>query len=159
MTIDQLARDVESLKAENRRLRRWGAALLLLALATGATAMAGEGKPPKVVEAESFVVRDPQGKHVGVFGHAGAGAITLSMHPDGDGTVPLWLRVSAGRPDITLLSRGSTRATEILPAEVRLQALVGDTIEDRATLTVDGGGAGALSVLGRDGKTLLRVPE
>ena len=52
--IEALAREVETLKTSNRRMKRWGGLALLLALGAGVTAMAQEEKVPEVIRAKKF---------------------------------------------------------------------------------------------------------
>lgn len=103
MTIEDLARDVESLKAENRCMKRWGAGVLLLGLAIGGMAMAQEEKVPEVVRARRFEVPGKDGQPVVLVGTDGDGSSGIfvgkkgeermaTLHIDGSGQVRLKLR-------------------------------------------------------------------
>ncbi len=102
MTHDEVVRELRSLRAENRRLRRWGGAVLGLLLAAGATAMAREDRAPEVLRAGRFEVVGAEGKVRASLGLDDSGAPRLRM-TDGDGVERLSLRLDPeGRAHVAM---------------------------------------------------------
>lgn len=100
---DAILRRIDALEGANRRLQRLGTlALVLVALGAAAGAKLADG--PKVVEAERFVVRDPDGKE----------RASLGIGKD-------------GRPGLVLYDAGGKeRARLTLQKDGAMLALVGD---------------------------------
>ena len=66
--IEQMLKRLEWLEAENRRIKRIGAAALLGAVVLVVMGQAGPSNVAKVIEAERFVVRDTSGSVTAVLG-------------------------------------------------------------------------------------------
>jgi len=67
-TMETLARRLDRVERENRRLKRSGVVALAVIAAVGLMGQATKGKVAKVIEAEKFIVRDASGKVRGVLG-------------------------------------------------------------------------------------------
>src|SRR4051794_7328665 len=107
--LEGLLERVEQLERANRRWRRGGAAVALLA---GAVALAGAARhadEPKTVTAERFVVADREGRTVAELG-VGESAVSRLDLMDGTGDRRVTLSVQKdGRPVLGLLDRKGTR--------------------------------------------------
>jgi hypothetical protein len=80
MDLPTLATRLDRLERDNRRLRRW-----VCALGTGLAALLTMGQlppGPKVVEAESFVVRGAKGEPRALLGGIAGGAVTLALRDE-----------------------------------------------------------------------------
>lgn len=95
--LDSLEAQNLALLRQNHRLKRIGAAALILAgvvafLGQVRTGQAGDPKPKKVVEANEFVVKDENGK---TRAQMGAGSILLH-NEDGDARLALYTNKKGG---------------------------------------------------------------
>jgi hypothetical protein len=76
---DALAGRVERLERENRLMKRFGVVALSVAVAVFVAGARG-ADGPKVVEAERFVLRDPNGRERGSLQVNSVGTASLSLH-------------------------------------------------------------------------------
>jgi hypothetical protein len=83
LLFDALSGRVERLERENRLMKRFGAVALSVAVAVlVAGARGADG--PKLVEAERFVLRDPNGRERGSLQVNSVGTASLSVHDKED---------------------------------------------------------------------------
>jgi hypothetical protein len=102
--IDALAERVERMERENR-CWRWGAGLTVMASLIVTTAGAQRANEPKVVEAESIIVRDKDGNERARLGVGSNGVAYLSLKDrGGDGGIDL-VASSEGHPHVDVWNK------------------------------------------------------
>jgi len=104
-----LMRRLDRIERENRRLKRlWGTTMLLVV----ALALMGQSAPsnvPKVLEAERFTVRDPNGTPRASWGIGSTGALVMGMN-DKNGKTRITLSVEPdGSPSFDFRGKDGTR--------------------------------------------------
>jgi len=80
-----LTERLDRLERENRRWRRAGTGVLIVIAAFALMGQAIQGRVPKAMEAERFVLRDTGGR------------VRAALGMEADGSVGLWLLDSAGK--------------------------------------------------------------
>ena len=68
MEIYELSKRLDAIEAQNRRLRKALLIIIIAITASGIYAFQAKNEIPKVIEAEKFVVRDPESGILGYFG-------------------------------------------------------------------------------------------
>jgi len=152
-----LADRVDRLEAENRRLRRWGGAALVLALAVAAL---GQSAPHgTTVEAQQFVLKDAAGKvrvvqgmiegasDLSFFDEKGRNRLSLQVMPDGTPRVSLRHADMKSGAKVLLLENGQT-ALQFFDA----------TGQPRLVASLAADGAPFLQLRDETGKPLFQKP-
>jgi hypothetical protein len=135
--VTDLTRRLERLERRHRLLMRTGAALLVLVAGAALLGQAAPRRPPRIVEAERYVLRDAAGAPRAWLGVAPDGAVGLELL-DGarvvrtalllrsDGVAALRLNDKNGHSR-SLLSVGSeeTHGLEFIDRDRRVRAQVG----------------------------------
>ena len=167
LTMETLARRLDQVERENRRLNRAGvvalaviAAVVLMGQATGNVA--------KVVEAEKFVLRDADGKGRARLESLPSGLVRLALL-DKDENIQSVLGVGVGRPSLVLAGRnnktilttsflsvsgkgGKSRLTlAVLPSGEQSLVLTDNTGRTRAELAIEVDGSSTFGLFDRTG--------
>jgi len=137
--VQSLLKRVEKLEARNRRANQGFA---VLALALGCLLLMGQARPPRTLEAQEFVLKDPSGNR----------RATLRNGPDG-ALLTLWdangkLRIGISAAFILVDSSGRTKATLDEQSGYPSLMLYGEKMEKRIMLATTPDGGNLLSLLG-----------
>lgn len=135
-TLDILTQRLARLERENRRLKGLGAVALVGIVALVLMGHSAEGR--KVVEADQFVLRLPDGQVRGELNFVGDGAVRLALY-DRDRTRRLQLVVAVpdGAPALTFYDKNS---------------------QPRALLALKNDGTPQLEFYDKDGRPLWKAP-
>lgn len=136
--LGALSNRLERLERDNRRLKRLGTAILLLA---STLLLMGQGRPNRTVEAERFIVRDRQGRvrvEIGTPRFSGAAVGLNSDDP------AIWISDEKGQDRAVLTIDG------LWFADVKGRKA--------ANLEVESGKRAGLAFYDKDGKVLWSAP-
>ncbi len=132
-TMETLARRLDKVERENRRLKRAG--VLVLAV-IAAVVLMGQATPSKVVEAPKFVLRDASGRVHAVLGTVNKRAVSLA------------LITKNGKPRVVLgVSSDGSLSLSFYDKDVNRRAVLGLRADDSPDL----------SLLDKDGKLRARL--
>jgi hypothetical protein len=145
-TMETLARRLDMVERENRRLKQAG----MVAMAVIAAVMLmGQAMQSKVVEAEQFVVRDASGKVHAALGTVNKRAVSLALI-DKNGNPRVVLGASSdGSPSLSFYDKGVNRRAVL--------GLRADDSPDLALLDKDGKLRARLSLNDEDSATLVFI--
>ncbi len=164
-TIETLARRVDRVERENRRLKRAGVVALAVIAAVVLMGQATTNKVAKVVEAEKFVLRDADGKGRARLESLPSGLVRLALL-DKYENVQSVLGVGVGRPSLVLAGRnnktilttsflsisGKSRLTlAVLPSGAQSLVLTDNTARTRAELAIEVDGSPTFGLFDRTG--------
>jgi hypothetical protein len=157
-TMNLLARRLDRLERENRRLKRVGSAVLIGLAILALMGQATPARVQKLVEAERFVLRDTNGKLRATLSMED-GSPSLSLH-DEVLRFRAVLGVAGGSPALELLDQAQTiRATLIALDGAPVLTLNDQAGKHRAMLSVaDSGGSPALEFFDQAGKVIWKAP-
>jgi len=141
MTIEELSARLESVEGDNRRMRRWGGALVVV---LAAVAVMGQAFPGQTVTAKQLEIRDDSGNLRAALGIGENGAGNLWLYDSSDilrsqvglspvGESGLWLHDSDGMVRIQLVRTPATEFTGS-QSELKLDDANGTCFLDGATL-------------------------
>ncbi len=164
-TMETLARRLDRVERENRRLKQAGVIALAVIAVVVLMGQATQGKVAKVIEAEKFVLRDADGKGRARLESLPSGLVRLVLL-DKDENVQSVLGVGVGRPSLVLAGRnnktilttsflsisGKSRLTlAVLPSGVQSLALTDNTGRTRAELAIEADGSSTFGLFDRTG--------
>lgn len=167
LTMETLARRLDRVERENRRLKRAGVVALAV---IAAVVLMGQaiGNVAKVVEAEKFVLRDADGKGRARLESLPSGLVRLALL-DKDENIQSVLGVGVGRPSLVLAGRnnktilttsflsvsgkgGKSRLTlAVLPSGEQSLVLTDNTGRTRAELAIEVDGSPTFGLFDRTG--------
>jgi hypothetical protein len=152
--LDALELECRGLKRENRRWRLAATLLGLVAL-MGVGLGAMQGRRPRVVEAEQFVLKDKDGKSQATLGMDREGRASLQFL-DGPDKVRLWVGVTPEREPTIVLNGRETEAGLMMSVhgkgreEIPELSLFNHQGEDGLDMKVFDDGSPALNLYDRD---------
>ena len=166
-TMETLARRLDRVERENRRLKQAGVVVLAV---IGAVVLMGQatGNVAKVVEAEKFVLRDADGKGRARLESLPSGLVRLALL-DKDENIQSVLGVGVGRPSLVLAGRNNktilttsflsvsgkgrkSRLTlAVLPSGEQSLVLTDNTGRTRAELAIEVDGSSTFGLFDRTG--------
>ena len=167
-TMETLARRLDQVEQENRRLKQAGVVVLAVIAAVVLMGQATKGKVAKVVEAEKFVLRDADGKGRARLESLPSGLVRLALL-DKDENIQSVLGVGVGRPSLVLAGRnnktilttsflsvsgkgGKSRLTlAVLPSGAQSLVLTDNTARTRAELAIEVDGSPTFGLFDRTG--------
>ena len=154
LELRDVAKRLERLEKQNRKLKYAGAAALVL---VSAVLLMGQAAPvPETIEARQFIVRDADGKARAVLGVTEAGG-SLGLC-DADGNARALLGVTETGPTLWLHDAdGTTRALLVAAEAGAVLGLHDPNGTLRAVLTIVKEGPGLL-LYDADGKPLFSAP-
>ncbi|MFQ5989497.1 MAG: hypothetical protein ACE5K9_06250 [Candidatus Methylomirabilales bacterium] len=158
-TMETLTRRLHRVERENRRLQRIGVATLAMIAAVVLMGQAEKKDVPKAIEAESFVVRDAQGKLRAILGVWQDGEVRLLL-PDQEQRSRAILAVKPdGSPYLGLYGEDGKRriGMAVLPDGLALGFAHADG-KSRAGLSVWPDGSSTMFLADTDGKVIWRAP-
>ncbi len=168
LTMETLARRLDQVERENRRLKQAGVVVLAVIAAVVLMGQATKGKVAKVVEAEKFVLRDADGKGRARLESLPSGLVRLALL-DKDENIQSVLGVGVGRPSLVLAGRnnktilttsflsvsgkgGKSRLTlAVLPSGAQSLVLTDNTARTRAELAIEVDGSPTFGLFDRTG--------
>ncbi len=167
-TMESLGQRLDRVERQNQRLMRIGAVALAVIAAVVLMGQATATKVAKVIEAEKFVLRDPQGKHLALLGTKKGSAILGFFDTSGnmaagfgllpDGSAGLHLYDQFTNPRIVLSVTAAGLASLVLAdkeSRHRASLTVGAEFgEPKLTLYDKAGTTRAQLRLGDDGDTV-----
>lgn len=142
---------MERVERENRWLKKAGVAALAVIAAVVLTGQATPPKPPKVVEADEYLLRDRKGNVRAMLGFR-EGAPLLSFY-DEEQTLRIGLGFTTdGLPTVSILSKsGNIRSSlTVLANDTTALHLYDRTEKARAVLAVGADGTPSFSLFGKD---------
>ena len=169
LTMETLARRLDQVERENRRLKQAGVVVLAVIAAVVLMGQATKGKVAKVVEAEKFVLRDADGKGRARLESLPSGLVRLALLDKdeniqsvlGVGIVGTPSLVLAGRNNKTILTTsflsvsgkgGKSRLTlAVLPSGEQSLVLTDNTGRTQAELAIEVDGSSTFGLFDRTG--------
>ena len=158
-TMETLARRLDRLERENRRLKRAGVVILGVIAAVVLMGQATPRKVAKVIEAEKFVLRDAVGTIRAVLGPGELGGLYHLTLFDMNGKELVGLATALDQA--VLLFNDSHRKTRAAISVVRgasTLTLYDDTGTPRAEMGAQPDGRPRLTLWDRDGKVIWSAP-
>ncbi len=168
LTMETLARRLDQVEQENRRLKQAGVVVLAVIAAVVLMGQATKGKVAKVVEAEKFVLRDADGKGRARLESFPSGLVRLALL-DKDENIQSVFRVGAGTSTLILAGRnnktilstsflsvsgkgGKSRLTlAVLPSGEQSLVLTDNTGRTQAELAIEVDGSSTFGLFDRTG--------
>lgn len=160
-TLDILTQRLDRLERENRRLKRWGALMLL-----SMSAVLTMGQIPartRTIEAEEFVLKDGTGKDRAVLATVEDGTPFLGfIDKDRRLRVSFGLE-STGAPLLSLIDKNNKVRLVLavkpdVPDDLPVLILFNKDQEQRALLTIKPDGVPFVVLLNKDGKAIWKAP-
>jgi len=145
-TMETLARRLDGVERENRRLKQVGVVALAVIAAVVLMGQATGGKVAKVIEAENFIVRDEHGRKRAELG-AKSGNVGLAFYGNsGLASISLYLYQGAS-PSLMVVDKHRKLAAFLSPSGLGLQV----KNNSRAALRLDDDGSPRLVLYDKNG--------
>ncbi len=156
-TMETLARRLDKVERENRRLKQAG--VVALGVIAAVLLMGQATQDSRIVEAEKFVLKDENGITRGRFGVAPDGRMTLGLLDEAGKTARLALALTRGGLPTLVLRDGAGRAIALgLQDGFPILQLADRDAETRASLYVSRKGTAGLEFYDKSGKVIWSAP-